>query len=244
VGADKFPAPGVMDRREPESRGQIVRRLDTLLKELRKERENYSSKPDWLLCTGELERLRDEVRYCFLDAGLPAQNALQEINAIDFTKFNALDDQSHKAQYDSIDSRLPLLDGDSERQCIRNLDRLIELVETVRKEETSLMTPNIMPAVAPSSPLTAEKTSVPIRGLDTLSLQTPEKTSTPMRDLAALLKLRSLRQSEAAEALDITPRAIRYLVKNRKLTKSGRGRITCDQKFVEQYHLRHSPTKK
>ena len=163
MGPDKFPDPGVMDRREPESRGQIVRRLDTLLKQLRKERENYSSKSGWFFCTGELQRLRDEVRYCFLDVGLPAQNALQQINAIDFTNFNASEGHSHKAQYDSGDSRLPLLDGDSERRCIGDLDRLIELVETVRKgQETNFMIPNIMPAVALSSLYTPEKTSGPI----------------------------------------------------------------------------------
>lgn len=234
-----------MDRREAESRGQLVRRLDALLKRLRKEKENYSSKPDWILCTGELEKMRTDARYCFLDAGSSAEDAWQEINAIDFTKFNLLGDESHRAQSDSIDSRRRLLDADSERRCIGNLDRLIELVETVRTgQETSMMTSTNMTALAPSSPRTAENASVPIRGLATASLQTPEKTCAPMRDLDALLKRKSVRQSEAAEALDITPRAIYDLVKDGKLNKSARGRIACDKKFAEQFHFRHSPIKK
>ena len=144
---------------------------------------------------------------------------------MDFTKFKVLDNQSHKAQYDWIDpSTCKLLDANAEKQCIKNLDRLIELVETVRrKEETGS---EINRAMAPSSP------------------QITEKTSAPIRDLAALLKLKSVSQAQAAEAFDVSARAIQDLVKNNKLNKTARGRIACDQKFVDQFNFRHSPIKK
>ena len=232
-----------------ESRGQRVRRLDMLLHRLKKEKENYSGE-NWLLNTGDLERLRNEVRYCFLDAGLPAGHALRELSAMDFTRFKVLDEESHKAKYHWIDpSSCRVLDAESEKQCIQNLDRLIELVERVRKtEETGS---EIKPAVDPSSPQTAEKTSSAVRDLATrlksVSASSPEKTektSPPLRDLATLLKLKSVSQSQAAEAFAISSRAIRDLVRNNKLTKTARGRIACDQKFVDQFHSRHSPIKK
>jgi hypothetical protein len=214
-----------VDLKASESRGRLVRRLDVLLHRLEKEKENYSHEPKWIINTGDLERLKNEARYCFIDAGLLAQDALQELNGMDFTKFKLLDDESHRAQYDWIDpSRCKLLDADSEKQCIKNLDRLIELMETVRKREE--IGSEIMPPVVLSSPQTAEKTTAPIR------------------DLAALLKLKSVNQSRAAEALDISQRAIRDLVKNSKLNKTARGRIVCDQKFVDQFNSRHSPIKR
>jgi hypothetical protein len=213
-----------VDLKASESRGRLVRRLDVLLHRLKKEKENYSHEPKWIINTGDLEKLRNEARYCFIDAGL-AQGALQELSAMDFTKFKVLDDESHRAQYDWIDpSRCKLLDANSEKQCIKNLDRLIELMETVRKREE--IGSEMMPAVVLSSPQTAEKTTAPIR------------------DLATLLKLKSVNQSQAAEALDISQRAIRDLVKNSKLNKTARGRIACDQKFVDQFNSRHSPIKK
>ena len=95
-----------------------------------------------------------------------------------------------------------------------------------------------------SSPQTPEKTRTPIRDLFTSPLRSAAKTTTPIRSLDALLKQKSLRQSQAAEALDITTRSIRDLIKNGKLSKSAKGRITCDQKFVEQFNQRHSPVKK
>ncbi len=208
-----------------ESRGRRVRQLDVLLHRLKKQKEDYSCKPKGIINTGDLERLRNEARYCFLDAGLLAQDALLEVSAMDFTKFKVLDDESQKAQYGWVDpSRCKLLDANSEQQCIRNLDRLIELVETVRNlEETGSET---KPAVAPSSSPAGEKTSAPVR------------------DLAALLKLKSVRQLLAANALNISSRAIRNLVKNNELNKTARGRIACDQKFIDQFNLRHSPVKK
>jgi len=45
------------------------------------EQENYSYKPTRLINTGDLERLKNEARYCFIDAGLLARDALQEISA-------------------------------------------------------------------------------------------------------------------------------------------------------------------
>jgi hypothetical protein len=214
-----------VDLKVSESRGRLVRRLDVLLHRLKEEKENYSNKPKWIITTGDLERLRNEARYCFVDAELLAQDALQELSAMDFTKFEVLDDESHKARYDWIDpSRCKLLDATSEEQCIKNLDRLIELIETVRKREE--IGSEMMPAVVPSSPQTAEKTTAPIR------------------DLATLLKLKSMGQSQAADALGISQRAIRYLVEDSKLNKTIRGRIACDQKFVDQFNSRHSPIKK
>ena len=208
-----------------ESRGRRVRRLDALLHLLRKEKENYSSKPKWLLNTGDLERLRNEARYCFLDAGSLAQDASQELSGMDFTKYGVLDEGSHKAQYAWIDpSSCKLLDADSEKQCIQNLDRLIELVERVRKMEENGS--EIKPAMDASLPKTAEETYAPIR------------------DLATLLTLKSVSQVRAGEAFGISSRAIRDLVRNNKLTKTARGRIACDQKFVDQFNLRHSPLKK
>jgi len=214
-----------VDFKASESRGRLVRRLDVLLHRLKKEKENYPYKPTRLINTGDLERLRNEARYCFIDAGLLAQDALQELSAMDFTKFKVLDDESHRAQYDWIDpSRCKLLDADSEKQCIKNLDRVIELMETVRKRAE--IGSEMMPAVILAS------------------AQTTEKTTAPIRDLTTLVKLKSVNQSKAAEALDISQRAIRDLVKNSKLNKTARGRIACDQKFVDQFNSRHSPIKK
>lgn len=178
-----------------ESRGQLVRRLDTLLKQLTKEKENYSRKPDWLLNTGDLETLRNEVRYCLLDVGSSVQNQLREISAMDFTKFKILDAESHKAQHDSIDSRIKLLDADSERQCIGNLGRLIELIEVVRNRLAR--TSDTLPAVTPSSLQAASKTSESVRDHATMSLLNAEK-AVSTRDLVTLLKRQSLTQPEAA----------------------------------------------
>jgi len=213
------------DIKVSESRGQWVRRLDRLLHLLKQEKENYSCQPKGLIHTGDLERLRNEARYCFLDGGLLAQDALPELRAMDFTKFKVFEDASQKAQYDWIDpSQCKLLDAASEKQCIKDLERLIELVEAVRKmEETSSQ---IKPAMASSSPQAVQKTSIPIR------------------DLATLLKLKSLSHSQAAEAFDISSRAIRDWTKNGKLNKTARGRIACDQKFVDEFNSRHSPLKK
>jgi hypothetical protein len=233
----------MMDHREFESRGQLLRRLDRLHKRLTKEKENYSSKPNWFLNTGDLERLRSEARYCSADVGLVAEDALREISGIDFTKFDVLDPESPTARYGQIESKYRVLDADSERECIRNLDRLIELIETVRKRLEGGS--DIMPApVALSSSVrNTTKDSHAIRDLVTPSLRSTV-TATPIRNLDALLKQKSLRQSQAAEALDITSRAIRGLVKNGKLSKSARGRIACDQKFAEQFNQRHSPVKR
>jgi hypothetical protein len=207
-----------------EFRGQRVRRLDMLLQRLRREKEN-SSKPKWLLHTGDLERLRNEARYCFVDVGLPAQDALQELSLLDFTKFKVLDKESHRAQYDWIEpSSCRVLDGDSEKQCIQNLDRLIELVERVQK---------------------MEETGSPIKPVKDASLpKRAGEISAPTRDLATLMKLKSLSQSQAAEAFGISSRAVRDLVRNNKLTKTAKGRIVCDQKFLDEFNARHSPLKK
>ena len=70
-----------MDLKASESRGRLVRRLDVLLHRLKMEQENYSYKPTRLINTGDLERLKNEARYCFIDARLLAQDALQEISA-------------------------------------------------------------------------------------------------------------------------------------------------------------------
>ncbi len=210
-----------------DSRERRVRRLDMLLQRLRKEKENYSCKPKWVLHTSELERLRNEARYCFIDAGLPAQDALQELNTMDFTKFRVLDEASHQVHYDWIDpSSCKVLDADSEKQCIKNLDRVIELIQRVREmEETGS---EIRPIVAASA-------------APAIAVEKPPAT---IRDLAALAKLKSVSQSQAAEAFGISSRAIRDLVRNNKLAKTARGRIACDQKFVEQFNARHSPLKK
>ena len=209
------------------SRGQRVRRLDLLLHQLRKQKEDYSRKPKWVLHTGDLERLRNEARYCFIDAGLLAQDALQELNTMDFTKFRVLGEASHQVHYDWIDSSsCKILDADSEKRCIKNLDRVIELIQRVRElEETSS---EIRPIVAASA--------APAEAVD--------KPPATIRDLAALVKLKSVSQSQAAEAFGISSRAIRDLARNNKLAKTARGRIACDQKFVEQFNLRHSPLKK
>jgi predicted XRE-type DNA-binding protein len=209
-----------------ESRGRRVRRLDRLLHQLREKKKNYSSKPKWVLHTGDLERLRNEARYCFIDAGLLAQAALRELNALEFTKFNVLDEESQRFHYDWIDpSSCKILDADSERQCIKNLDRVIELVDRVREmEETGGS--EIGRAVAAPPAQALEKPPATIRELDTL------------------LKLKSLSQSRAAEAFGISSRAIRDLVRHERLAKTARGRIVCDQKFVDQFNARHSPLKK
>ena len=55
-----------LELKVPESRGRLVRRLDLLLHQLKKEKGNYC-KPKWLINTGDLERLRNEARYCFID---------------------------------------------------------------------------------------------------------------------------------------------------------------------------------
>jgi len=193
---------------------------------MKKERENYSSKPNWLLRTDDLERLRNEASYCFIDAGLRAQDALRELSTLDFTKFKVLDETSQKSHYDWIDaSSCKVLDADSEKQCIENLERVIELVERVREmEETG--SPEIRLDVAAPS---------------TQAFERPLSTT---RDLAALVSLKSVSQSKAAEALGISSRAIRDLVTNNRLAKTAKGRIACDQKFIDQFNARHSPLKK
>jgi hypothetical protein len=209
-----------------ETRGRRVRRLDRLLHQLRKEKKNYSSKPKWVLHTGDLETLRNEARYCFIEAGSLAQDALQELNAIEFTKFKLLAEESQRSRYDWIDpSSCKILDADSEKQCIKNLDRVIELVDRVREMEETGGSEIKRAVAAPSA-------------------QTLEKTPATIRDLDTLLKLKSVSQSQAAEAFGISSRAIRDLLRNNKLTKTARGRIACDQKFVDQFNARHSPLKK
>jgi len=216
---------GAGDNRS-ESRERRVRRLDRLLHQLRKEKKNYFSKPKWVLQAGDLERLRNEARYCFIEAGLLTQDALQELNTMDFTKFNVLDEESHRAQYDWIDpSSCKILDADSEKQCIKNLDRVIELVDRVREMEETGGSEIKRAVAAPSAPAL-------------------ERTPATVRDLDTLLKLKSVSQSQAAEVFGISSRAIRDLVRNNKLAKTAKGRIACDQKFVEQFNARHSPLKK
>lgn len=207
------------------SRGQRVRRLDTLLDQLRKQKEK-SSDPRALLYTAELESFRKEARYCFLDAGPGVQGALQQLNAIDFTVGRGLDAEAQRGRHDGIDlSKCNVFDAESERQCIDKLDQLIGLVEKVRKtEETSA---EIEPTMAPLSPGATEG-----------------KTFTVLRDLDTLLKLKSLSQSQAAEALGISARAVRGLVQKEQLSKAAKGRIVCDAKFIEQFNSRHSPAKK
>lgn len=203
------------------SRGQRVRRLDGLLDMLKKQKEK-SCDPMGLLHVVELENLRKEARYCFLDAGPGAEDALQQLNAIDFTAGSTWAAESQKARYDWIDpSSCKLLDAESERQCLQKLDRLIELVERVQQAEETQ--PEIKPITAAPS------------------LERAEKTGTVFRDLDTLRKLKSLSQSQAAEALGISPRAIRELVHKEQLSKTAKGRIACDAKFIEQFHFRHSP---
>jgi hypothetical protein len=208
----------------PESRGQRVRRLDRLLHLLSKQKEG-SSNPRRILNTGDLESLRNEARYCFIDAGGRAQDALQQLDAMDFTKVTVLDKESQKARYDWIDpSSCTVLDADSEKRCIENLERVIELVQGVRE---------------------IEETGSEIRSAVAASV-TPDRSKDPwrFRDLDTLLRLKSVSQSQAAEAFGISSRAIRNLLRNNKLIKTARGRIACDQKFADQFNERHSPLKK
>lgn len=242
VTGAELPVHIIMDRAECESRGQLLRLLDTLHKRLTKERENYSSKPGWLLLTGELEKLKNEARYCFADAGSAAKDALRDISGLDFTKFNMLDRESPKARYGQIEAQHKALDANSERECVQDLDRLIALIEVVRKGLEA--SPDIIPAAVFSSLPRPERTRTPISGLVSPSFRPVVKTATTIRDLDALMMQKSLRQSQAAAALDISTRTIYSLLKNGKLRKSARGRIACDQKFVEQFNLRHSPVKK
>jgi hypothetical protein len=54
-------------------------------------------------------------------------------------------------------------------------------------------------------------------------------------------KRKSLSQPEAASALVVSARQVRNLVKEKKLTRTSRGRIAVDENFEREYAARHSP---
>lgn len=126
------------------SRGSLLRRLDELRAALEKQKKNLSN-PVWVTLTGDLDKHKDEARYCFADAGSLAHDALQEIAGL---RFEVSED--------------PSLQPQSQRECTENLDRLIGLVETVRErvgsdQLTSFIAPGQRPAVDPF--LTPDRTS-------------------------------------------------------------------------------------
>jgi len=65
--------------------------------------------------------------------------------------------------------------------------------------------------------------------------------STRIGDLIQLRKRGSLHQAQAALELGCGPRNIRKMVREQKLTKTGRGRILVDEKFSNEHRLRYSP---
>lgn len=97
------------------SRGSVLRRLDELSGVLENQKKKLSN-PAWVTLTGNLEKLKNEVRYCFADAGSLAQDALREVTDLIFEV-----------------SEDPSLQAQSQTKCTENLDRLIGLVETVRE---------------------------------------------------------------------------------------------------------------
>lgn len=59
------------------------------------------------------------------------------------------------------------------------------------------------------------------------------------RSLEDLKKLQSLSQKEAAAELAISPRTVRDLTLKNNLSKTPKGRISVDSKFVTEYSTRH-----
>jgi hypothetical protein len=58
-----------------------------------------------------------------------------------------------------------------------------------------------------------------------------------------LKRARSLKQTDAASQLDYTPRNIRKLVKDSKLTPGKGGRVIIDDKFLKLNRARHNPVR-
>lgn len=81
-----------------------------------------------------------------------------------------------------------------------------------------------------------------VREIEETDAESEAEPVTP--ELDAVLKLRSLSQIQTADMLGISPRTVRDWIKRGQLHKTAKGRIACDDKFVEQYHARYTPLKK
>lgn len=68
----------------------------------------------------------------------------------------------------------------------------------------------------------------------------PRQKVVPIGDLNELKRKKSLRQTQAAAELDYSDRQVRNFLHDGKLTKTAKGRVAVDNKFEEQFHLRHS----
>lgn len=66
----------------------------------------------------------------------------------------------------------------------------------------------------------------------------------PRLSLPEYVQMKSLSRSQAASALGVSYRTIRYYLRMDKLNGTKKGRVVCDEKFAEEYGRRHSYIKK